>query len=336
MLPRLESDTYHRAFRLSVFSVPRLSRRVKHSQWTKRVQVAVNISESTALDDKMLTQEQVNFYDENGYICIEGFATPEECKAMIEKAGHIVDDFNPKQYTIFSANNTAEQNQFLDKFFLDSSKNISCFFEEKAFDEKMQLQQPKGQSINKIGHALHELDPTFHAFGSSARMKGLLKDLGYKQPVPVQSTFIFKQPRIGGQVSVHQDATFLYTNPPTVIGLWVALEDATKENGCLWSLPGSHKEGQPRRRFVRDEKGKLDFDKPSDDFDLSEFVPLECKAGTMIAIHALNQHYSADNHSSKSRCAYILHAYEGPEENFAGNNWLQRFGTPLPPIYSEA
>ncbi len=47
-----------------------------------------------------------------------------------------------------------------------------------------------------------------------------------------------QQPRIGGQVSVHQDATFLYTDPPTVIGLWVALEDATKENGCLWSLPG--------------------------------------------------------------------------------------------------
>lgn len=40
---------------------------------------------------------------------------------------------------------------------------------------------------------------------------------------------------------------------------------------------GSHKEGQPRRRFVRDANGKLDFDKPSDDFDLSEFVPLECK-----------------------------------------------------------
>ena len=81
MLPRLESDTYHRAFRLSVFSVPRLSRRVKHSQRTKRVQVAVNISESTALDNKMLTQEQVNFYDENGEIAIACSTT---------SVGHIV------------------------------------------------------------------------------------------------------------------------------------------------------------------------------------------------------------------------------------------------------
>lgn len=48
-----------------------------------------------------------------------------------------------------------------------------------------------------------------------------------------------QQPHIGGEVSAHQDSTFLYTDPPTVVGLWVALEDATKDNGCLWSIPGA-------------------------------------------------------------------------------------------------
>ena len=47
-----------------------------------------------------------------------------------------------------------------------------------------------------------------------------------------------QQPRIGGEVSVHQDSTFLHTDPLTVVGLWIALEDATKENGCLWTLKG--------------------------------------------------------------------------------------------------
>ena len=51
-------------------------------------------------------------------------------------------------------------------------------------------------------------------------------------------SFVLQQPHIGGEVSAHQDSTFLYTDPPSVIGLWVALEDATKENGCLWSIPG--------------------------------------------------------------------------------------------------
>ena len=44
----------------------------------------------------------------------------------------------------------------------------------------------------------------------------------------------------------HQDSTFLYTDPPSVIGLWLALEDATVENGCLFSQPGSHLEVHPR------------------------------------------------------------------------------------------
>lgn len=39
----------------------------------------------------------------------------------------------------------------------------------------------------------------------------------------------------------HQDATFLYTEPlGRVLGVWIALEDATLENGCLWFIPGSH------------------------------------------------------------------------------------------------
>ena len=50
-----------------------------------------------------------------------------------------------------------------------------------------------------------------------------------------------QQKKIGGEVALHQDSTFLYTDPPSVVGLWVALEDATKENGCLWHLPGKRK-----------------------------------------------------------------------------------------------
>ena len=59
-----------------------------------------------------------------------------------------------------------------------------------------------------------------------------------------------QQPKIGGEVRPHQDSTFLATDPPSVVGLWWALEDATKQNGCLWALPGSHKDGVARR-FLR-------------------------------------------------------------------------------------
>lgn len=39
----------------------------------------------------------------------------------------------------------------------------------------------------------------------------------------------------------HQDSTFLYTEPMSCLGFWMPMEPATRENGCLWVLPGSHK-----------------------------------------------------------------------------------------------
>lgn len=48
-----------------------------------------------------------------------------------------------------------------------------------------------------------------------------------------------------------QDSTFLYTNPPSAVGFWYALEDATLENGCLSFLPGSHKYAPVSQRLVR-------------------------------------------------------------------------------------
>lgn len=65
----------------------------------------------------------------------------------------------------------------------------------------------------------------------------------------LSSAYGAQQPKIGGEVQPHQDSSFLYTDPPSVVGLWWALEDATLENGCLWSLPGSHASGVARRFF---------------------------------------------------------------------------------------
>lgn len=53
--------------------------------------------------------------------------------------------------------------------------------------------------------------------------------------------FYLQQPGIGGEVVPHQDNSFLFTEPPTCTGLWLALEDATTINGCLWAIPGSQK-----------------------------------------------------------------------------------------------
>ncbi|PSR91073.1 Phytanoyl-CoA dioxygenase [Actinidia chinensis var. chinensis] len=101
--------------------------------------------------------------------------------------------------------------------------------------------------------------------------------------VPRRSRFSSKQLGIGGEVVPHQDNSFLYTEPTTSMGLWLALEDATIINGCIWAIPGSHKNGLVRR-FIRDDEG-VHFDRPSPSYDRKYFVPVEVKAVSLVAIH---------------------------------------------------
>jgi phytanoyl-CoA hydroxylase len=88
---------------------------------------------------------------------------------------------------------------------MNSAANVSFFFEEGAFADDGTLVAAKARSINKIGHALHDVDPVFREFSRSPRMQALYRSLGFKRPLPVQSMYIFKQPRIGGSVVPHQD-----------------------------------------------------------------------------------------------------------------------------------
>jgi len=155
-----------------------------------------------------------------------------------------------------------------------------------------------------------------------------MQELGIDDPRLLQSMFIFKQPGIGGEVNWHQDGSFLYTSPPSVTGLWFALEDATLENGCLWALPGQHTRGL-RSRFLR-VNGELIMEQLSapPNFDEDQGVPLEVPAGSLIIIHGALPHYSAPNRSQKSRYAYTLHAISGTAV-YPEDNWLQR-GQDLP------
>lgn len=129
---------------------------------------------------------------------------------------------------------------------------------------------------------------------------------------------ICKQPEIGGKVPSHQDSCFLYTNPPSAMGLWFALEDCTKQNGCLSFVPGSHKRFGITKRMVRGGTGTefipidgVPANPPESD---DEFVMGECPAGTLVLIHGNILHKSENNTSDKSRFIYTFHMIEGDNE----------------------
>ena len=270
----------------------------------------------------MITPQELERYQNDGFLVLEAFADERECDALRQRAEQLVQEFEPAE--VVSIFTTHEQSRIADEYFMTSGDKIRFFFEEKAFLSDGTLKQRKENSINKIGHALHDLDPVFNRFSRSEEIKQLANAIGFGEAYLLQSMYIFKQPNIGGEVACHQDSTFIYTEPTDIVGLWFALEDSTVENGCLWAIPGGHKRGL-RSRWVRSPlEGRMTFEVyDPEPWPEHELVPLEVKKGSLILLNGLLPHRSFENRSPRSRHVYTLHLIHA-DANYPADNWLQR------------
>ncbi|MCI0517420.1 MAG: phytanoyl-CoA dioxygenase family protein [Woeseiaceae bacterium] len=273
-----------------------------------------------------LRADMLRAYREAGVMVLRNFASLAACKRLRDRAGELVREFDPDHVkSVFS---TTKQNQLTDRYFIESGDKVRFFLEANAFDESGKLRQSKENSLNKMGHAMHDIDPVFDEFSHSAELDRLAKALGIADPVVIQSMYLFKPPRIGAEVVCHQDSTYIYTEPESCIGFWFALEDATIENGCMYFIPGGHR-GPLRLRNHRLEGGSLRTDVLSDEpFDEERKVAAEVNAGSLVIFDGRAPHMSGENRSPKSRHAYSLHVIDR-RCHYPADNWLQR-GPELP------
>ena len=272
----------------------------------------------------MLDPAQLARWHRDGYLALPGFKAAAELDAVRARSRAIVEALDPlARPAVFS---TRDRPQLSEQALRASADQVHCFFEEEAFDASGQLTVPKAQAINKIGHALHDRDPVFDRFSRGPALAELAAELGLGQPLLMQSMLIFKQPRIGGEVVWHQDASFLATEPQSVVGFWFALEDARLDNGCLWVEPGGHggHGGPLRERYVhRDGRLQMEVLDATPWPDKSQAQPLEVPAGTLVVFDGRLPHASGPNRSAQSRMAYTLHAVDAAAA-WSPLNWLQR------------
>ena len=271
----------------------------------------------------MLSDVQIQQFHDDGYLVLEKAIEKSVIENLKTAALQIVDDFDIDRHrTVFT---TADRDSGRDDYFFDSAENIHCFLEEGALDQDGKLLKPANLAINKIGHAMHDLHPVFKEFCRQPIFGRVLRDVGYTAPLLWQTMYIFKQPHIGGEVRWHQDGSYLISDPPKVTGIWIAIEDANRDNGCLWVQPGGHH--SPLREIFQVDwtkrKGKLTgLDSTPWPHDNEAFA-VEVPAGSVVVFQDHMPHYSSQNRSAFSRHAFTLHVAE-KHANWSDSNWLQR------------
>jgi len=281
------------------------------------------------LRSQALSESQVAAFRHDGFLVLPDFVNQAACLALRERAivlarMHVPP---PDQATVFTADGRALH--AAEQYFLTSGEAIRCFFEKDAFGEDGRLRSDAHLCLNKLGHAMHDLDPVFDAFSRTAALAAVADGIGMRDPRLLQSMYIFKQARIGGEVVCHTDHTYLWTEPASVVGFWFAIDDATTENGCMWALPGGH-------RLPVKARSKLNAGRTATELEVFDpapypsdgLVPLEAKRGTLVLLHGALPHRSGPNLSDKPRHAYTLHAIDGTAD-YLSDNWLQRPTIPL-------
>jgi phytanoyl-CoA hydroxylase len=332
-----------------------------------------SVDATTTTTATVHSTQDCRFFNYTGFLHIPQFVDSQTCERMKREMHAIVQsEWDPEHERIdtFGTNNASNEKR--GDYFLESSNRVHFFTEPVALQEdgvslkEEYLRDPttKISALNKVGHALH-LRPgsTFHEYCMSSRIRTLVTDLGWQDPVVPQSMYIFKQAHTGGAVTSHQDSSFLFTTPrQTCLGLWLALDDATLTNGCLWVRPRSHQE-PVRRQYKRNVQHfgetaiktrsnhargdtlqpKLIMENiptqmnhtvpwegtmpPNGVQGLldSDFIPIECKAGDLVLFCGTLDHLSLSNSSNQPRHTFQLHLVEGFRAgvHWSEYNWLQ-------------
>lgn len=274
-----------------------------------------------------------NCYIKNGILRIKNFICSETINNIYHDLGLIEKDalFDLKQnwdnqkLCFFSRNTqqTIIQNDFVCHPYFQASKNKAHVFYEQI-DNKL--------AINRIGHGMH-LNERYVAIQKliyeNQTLNNLLQIAGLKRPICHLSVYIPKYPHgIGSEIRPHQESTFAYTIPQSATVLWIAMEDVTIENACMWGILGSNHfplsyvSWVDHQRKTREFKKLADRKLPAFSQQKNLFTPLAIKTGDALFFHGNFIHCSPNNLSNRSRKALSMQFIDTVNVDYPACNWI--------------
>lgn len=172
-------------------------------------------------------------------------------------------------------------------------------FNLEKVDDDISSDAPAKKSgmFRKIQGAVFHV-PEVRAIFASEKILNCMEDL-MGTPIYYHSSKVMFKPANGGAAKPwHQDAAYWKQFEPRQITVWIALDDATEENGCVWAIPRSHKLG-----LIPHVSKELQVEESR--IDLSKAAPVPVRSGGLLIFHSLVLHMSKKNLSDKNRCAII-------------------------------
>ena len=238
-----------------------------------------------------LTAAQTQFYADNGYLVVENVVTP----AQLAEMRRVIDEIQEGRVSA-------------------ASKKFDVNFEPgaggAAVATKPVLRKLSGLAPN---------DEFFRSVASRAEVLDVVAELtGGAKEIFLYGDQAFLKPAFNGsEKPMHQDNSYFKVEPMHYgVTCWMAIDDATVENGCMNYVPGSHKLGLVPHREIKNTPHLT----PDGSVKFGAEVAVPVPAGAAIFHHLLALHSSRANNSPKSRRAWAMHYVNG-DARFPGMNF---------------
>jgi len=229
---------------------------------------------------EVLSSEQVTFFVENGYLAVPDLISDNEVEELrtdtvkLARGGYPCDTIEPVD------DNLSDQAVLA---------SILCIHQPHFISQVIE----KYVRHPQICGALSQITAAHVPFWD-----GSVKCM--------QSMLFVKPPDFQGQ-AWHQDEIYIPTRDRSLIGAWIAMDDADIKNGCLWIIPGSHRRGYLYPQRSHQNSDEFDFANESYGFDETEEVAVEVPVGSVVFFNGYLLHRSRKNRSQTYRRVLVNH-----------------------------